>query len=225
MRNAGRGSRAPARGGAAEGAWPCRAVPRARIRRGGRLAPRARGAVGRGGAPDGHASTPAAGAGGGSVSVVRACVLLRWPQCSRAAPGKCARSWSRACEVRAPGFRVPGSGARRLLAASAALTLGARAGSRAGSLRVSADARAGSAASSLVLPGAAFPLELTSRGALRVVVSAAQSARRTPRPRAESWRQRARAPVSAPPSSAKPLFLSETQFPRLYNGPQEEGSY
>lgn len=62
------------------------------------------------------------------------------------------------------------------MAASAARALGARAGSGAGSLRVSTDARAESAASTPVLPGAAFALELTSRGALRVVVSTAQGA-------------------------------------------------
>lgn len=110
-----------------------------RIRR-GEAGPESARAARLGGAapPGGHASTPAAGAGGGSASVVRACVLLRWPECCLAAPGECARSRSRSrsrsrgWEVRAPGFRGPGSETRRLSAALAAraLTLGRALGPR-----------------------------------------------------------------------------------------------
>uniref|UniRef100_A0A8C0SL61 NADPH--cytochrome P450 reductase n=3 Tax=Canis lupus familiaris TaxID=9615 RepID=A0A8C0SL61_CANLF len=80
------GSRARPRGGAAGGGGvepgrtkssdsPGEAWPRERARA-ARLG---------GWCPDRHAPTPAAGAGGGSASVVRACVLCRWPQCCRAA--------------------------------------------------------------------------------------------------------------------------------------------
>lgn len=61
----------------AVGAWPVRAVPKARTCRGKNLAPAARGwPFGWGGVADRHASNPAFGAGGGSASVVQACVLL-----------------------------------------------------------------------------------------------------------------------------------------------------
>ena len=52
---------------------------------GGGLAPRSErmAGLGRSGSVAGHASTPATGAGGGSASVVWACVLLRCLVCSR----------------------------------------------------------------------------------------------------------------------------------------------
>lgn len=131
----------------------------------------------------------------------------------------------RGCGVERSGRRGSGcrrSWAGRLSAASAVRALGAGAGSRAGSLRVSTGALTESAAPTLALPGAAFPLALTSRGGLRVVVFTAEGARRALPPRAEPRCQRARAAISAPPPSAKPLFPSEAQFPHLYNGPQEK---
>lgn len=68
---------------------------------------RARGPVGWGGATDGHALTPAYITGGGSTSVVRACVLLRFQSAvGRLEVSEGNQGWG-VDKVQAPGFGVP----------------------------------------------------------------------------------------------------------------------
>lgn len=115
---------------------------------GGNRAP-ARGPVGRGGAAAGHASTPASGAGGGSTSVVRACVRLRLGS----AAGKLEVSEGNlpgfpVGKIQAPGLGVPGL--RRPMPVVAATARAGGAG--AGSLSVSGSSPVD------------FPLELASCG-------------------------------------------------------------
>lgn len=115
-----------------------------------------------------------AGAGGGSASVVRACVLLRYPEsCRQPSVSVCVRRcWDGG--VGTLRFWVAGLlDTRGFLGASASWALRAGAGFRAGSLPVSPDSRTESATPISALPGVAHPLELTSRGDWRVVFSSA----------------------------------------------------
>lgn len=167
-----------------------RAVPRARIRRGEARPPRRErmAGLGRSGAVAGHASTPATGAGGGSASVVWACVLLRCLECSRPPVVSAFVRWGGIGGVRAPGLRVP-----RLRGPTPSGCLGHRGSRRGGGLsgRVGCLFRPPlprkARPPSRPFLGVALPLrlELTSCGCLRVVVSTAEGALRAPS--TENW--------------------------------------